>query len=316
MRAASNSFNYSLEACRRYQSRGSTLVQPMLLAPGGSPQGTMAPPMDGSVNLYADANQMNAGNTFRGDQSYVYAGRDYALQNWNQGNAGFTADANRGYNMYQQPFPSLAVQDPSYMVSLKIAKKHINFTREMRLTCVQYPQGDHTSASMTDRSATALAEAGAFSLQNIAQGLPHVNDRLLPSPSQRPLPSTILPSSRDSTASSLYSRTSYPSTANGSPATTALTEMSPNYTYDDSPGGQYSAVPLLPSHAVQRMPDMYTTSQPEAMLSPTGETLPSQTSPNMTYRYQDTTRRADIGQSSPASSLSGSSQLDGSVQQL
>lgn len=127
MRAASNSFNYSLEACRRYQSRGSILVQPMHLAPGGSPQGTMAPPMDGSVNLYADANQMNAGNTFRGDQSYVYAGRDYALQNWNQGNAGFTADANMGYNMYQQPFPSLAVQDPSYLVSLKIAKKAYKF---------------------------------------------------------------------------------------------------------------------------------------------------------------------------------------------
>lgn len=119
MRAASNSFNYSLEACRRYQSRGSTIIQPMHLVPGGSPQGTMASQMDDSFNLYSDANQTNAGNTFRGDQSYVYASRDYALQNWNQGNSGFPADGNVGYNMYQQPFPSLAVQDTSYMVSLK-----------------------------------------------------------------------------------------------------------------------------------------------------------------------------------------------------
>lgn len=190
----------------------------------------------------------------------------------------------------------------------------------MPLTCVQYQQGDHTSASMTDRSATALAEAGAFSLQNIAQGLPQINDRLLPSPSQRPLPSTIVPSSRDSTTSSLYSRTSYPSTATGSPAATALTEMSPNYSFEDSTGGQYSAVPILPSHAVQRMPGMYTTSQPEAMLSSQAETLPSRTTLSLTYRYQDTTRRADIEELSPESSFGSSfdeqSPLDGPVQRL
>lgn len=171
---------------------------------------------------------------------------------------------------------------------------------------------------MADRSATALAEAaGTFSLQNMAQGLPNANDRLLPMPIHRQLPSTILPSSRGSASSSLYSRASYPSTASGSPAGTGLTEMSPNYGYEDSASAtQYAAVPLLASHAVQRIPDMYTTSQPEAMLPMTGDALQPQASPDLTYRYQDTTRRPDSAESSPVSSLSGSQQLDGSTQQL
>lgn len=118
MRSA-NGFTYTLDACRRYQARGSTMVQPMSLPSGNPPSGAMAPQMEGPVNLYTDAAHLTAANTFRGDQAYVYSGsgRDFGLQGWNHGAAAYAADGNLGYNMYPSPFPSLAVQDPSYMVS-------------------------------------------------------------------------------------------------------------------------------------------------------------------------------------------------------
>ncbi|KAL7933123.1 hypothetical protein V8C35DRAFT_327875 [Trichoderma chlorosporum] len=275
-------FAYNMEVARNFQARGSSVVPPIPTTPLPSP--------------YPESISMPAGEALpyrNGSASaYAYGSKYYPLPGWSNG---FADDNSIEYSVYPQSYQPQ--HDAAYMVGYRMgsntpSNKPSGGSTPLYVepeSAYGYPAGPSaaTAAAMVHRPATGAEANTGFAYQGITS-LP--NERLLPTPSVRPM--TSAPQQhhpyRAESISSAYSKTSQSSTGSSSPA--ALSEAATAYTsFENSPLSSYPTPTTSNSH----LRGEYTTSANpslDAIMAPSEEPL-RMTAPPMTYKYTDTTRR-------------------------
>ncbi|KAM3566517.1 hypothetical protein ARSEF4850_000561 [Beauveria asiatica] len=242
--AAVNTFSYDLDACRQYQSRGAASMGPNMSA--------SAPP---------------AHSTVYGSSTGAFGGPSNVMYNWAPGASGggygdgsghgAGAHGNGGASMgYGMPYNSMSYHGmPS-------------------------PEASYLGENdLLDRPTTAtMADAGAFALQSLSQGLTsgsssshghpygqgHGHGAMATStPRSLPGPPTVLGSSRGVPPSSVFSASRAPQQY-PSPATTPITSgVSPVWTgYEQSPYGTAAMPTSMAAQSLERLPDLYTATPP------------------------------------------------------
>ncbi|UKZ48374.1 hypothetical protein TrVGV298_002597 [Trichoderma virens] len=257
-------FTYSLEVARNFQARGSSVVSPIPTTtlpspypePMGMPSGEALPYRNGPASTYA------------------YGSKYYPLSGWSNG---YTDDNSIEYSVYQQSYPPQ--HDATYMVGYRMgsnppSNKPSGGSTPLYVepeTAYGYPAGPPAATTTTTMSIASLP-----------------NERLLPTPSSRPMASAPQQHPyRAESISSAYSKTSQSSTGSSSPA--ALSEAATTYTsFENSPLSSYPT----PTTTNSRLRSEYPTtanSSLDAIMAPSEEPL-RMTAPEMTYKYTDTTR--------------------------
>ncbi|KAM3428958.1 hypothetical protein NHJ13734_008389 [Beauveria thailandica] len=242
--AAVNTFSYDLDACRQYQSRGAASMGPNM--------SVSAPP---------------AHSTVYGSSTSAFGGPSNVMYNWAPGASGggygdgsghgAGAHGNGGASMgYGMPYNSMSYHGmPS-------------------------PEASYLGENdLLDRPTTAtMADAGAFALQSLSQGLTsgsssshghpygqgHGHGAMATStPRSLPGPPTVLGSSRGVPPSSVFSASRAPQQY-PSPATTPITSgVSPVWTgYEQSPYGTAAMPTSMAAQSLERLPDLYTATPP------------------------------------------------------
>ncbi|KAK8140860.1 hypothetical protein G3M48_001599 [Beauveria asiatica] len=241
---AVNTFSYDLDACRQYQSRGAASMGPNM--------SVSAPP---------------AHSTVYGSSTSAFGGPSNVMYNWAPGASGggygdgsghgAGAHGNGGASMgYGMPYNSMSYHGmPS-------------------------PEASYLGENdLLDRPTTAtMADAGAFALQSLSQGLTsgsssshghpygqgHGHGAMATStPRSLPGPPTVLGSSRGVPPSSVFSASRAPQQY-PSPATTPITSgVSPVWTgYEQSPYGTAAMPTSMAAQSLERLPDLYTATPP------------------------------------------------------
>ncbi|KAM3444176.1 hypothetical protein MY4824_000065 [Beauveria thailandica] len=242
--AAVNTFSYDLDACRQYQSRGAASMGPNM--------SVSAPPPHSTVY---------------GSSTSAFGGPSNVMYNWAPGASGggygdgsghgAGAHGNGGASMgYGMPYNSMSYHGmPS-------------------------PEASYLGENdLLDRPTTAtMADAGAFALQSLSQGLTsgsssshghpygqgHGHGAMATStPRSLPGPPTVLGSSRGVPPSSVFSASRAPQQY-PSPATTPITSgVSPVWTgYEQSPYGTAAMPTSMAAQSLERLPDLYTATPP------------------------------------------------------
>ncbi|KAM3511293.1 hypothetical protein MY11210_005030 [Beauveria gryllotalpidicola] len=240
--AAVNTFSYDLDACRQYQSRGAASIGPNMSA--------AAPP-----HAHSTVYGASSGGAFGGPSNVMYnwapgaAGGGYGDGSGHGAGAHGNAGASMGYGM---PYHSMSYHGmPS-------------------------PEASYLGENdLMDRPTTAtMADAGAFALQSLSQGLtsgsgsghghPYGHGAMATStPRSLPGPPTVLGSSRGVPPSSVFSASRAPQQY-PSPATTPITSgVSPVWTgYEQSPYGTAAMPTSMAAQSLERLPDLYTATPP------------------------------------------------------
>ncbi|KAM0420933.1 hypothetical protein ACHAPT_011323 [Fusarium lateritium] len=300
------SFNYSLEASRQYQARGSSVV----------------PPLPSTTSHYPDGLPLHASDPFiyRAPSTFAYGAKSYYPLSSNWGH-GYAEDQAISYTMYPPAYPS--VHDSDYGINYRIGS---GTTGKSGGICVDaesnYAFSSGTPAtSLVHRSApTAAADSSSMTFQNMAAGV-NMGDRVLPMPVGRSsVPSSIGSSSsssyrHDSGCSSILgssssnsrgsSQTSSSATAGTSPASPDSETPSSYTSYESSSmasaAGLSSYPPMtLASQLTRTSNDLYThASSSEASLYTSADSMHHRAGggggghgPDLTYRYTDTTTAA------------------------
>lgn len=238
--------------------------------------------------------------SYRNGSAYAYGSKYYPLPTWS---SGYADDSSIEYSVYPQTYQPVQ-QDAAYMVGYRMGSSPPSSAKPSggstplyveQDTAYGYPTGHAaatTTATMVHRPAPGTDANAGFAYQGIS-GLsnPLTNERLLPTPSVRPM--TSAPQQhpyRAESISSAYSKTSQSSTGSSSPA--ALSEAATTYTsFDSSPLASYPTPTTTNSH-LHRSEAYTTTANPslDAIMAPSDEPL-RMTAPELTYKYTDTTRR-------------------------
>ncbi|KAJ6788637.1 hypothetical protein PWT90_10353 [Aphanocladium album] len=232
-----NTFNYDLDVCRQYQSRGAAAVGPAMGAATSAPSMAYSGSNSGSSNVvYAWVPGVAGG----------YAG------NGNSGGGGGAENMAYGLAYGGLPYNGMPSPDASYMGENDLMERP-------------------TTSSMAD--------AGAFALQSLSQGLPAAatsnNNRdggHMPTPTPQSLPGpapAVLGSTRGVPPSSVFSASRAPQQY-PSPATTPITSgVSPVWTgYEQSPyaSATMTTTTTMPAgmaaQSLERLPDLYSASPP------------------------------------------------------
>ncbi|TQV95371.1 Fungal transcriptional regulatory protein [Cordyceps javanica] len=253
------SFSYDMDACRQYQSRSAA---------------SLGSGMSAASQAHSHSYGASPGAAFGGPNSVLY--------NWTPGTAGVYGDNNShgsgsgtsnggagmAYNMsyHGMPYHGMPSPDTSYM-------------------------GDN---DLMDRQTTpSMADAGAFALQNMSQGLsggghgnPYHNHgpvATTSTPRSLPGPPTVLGSSRGVPTSSVFTASRAPQQY-PSPATTPITSgVSPVWTgyheqppqqqslQHQSPYGSASMSTSMSSQSLERLPDPYSATPPPPLPPLTAE---------------------------------------------
>ncbi|KAL2680491.1 hypothetical protein Neosp_008093 [[Neocosmospora] mangrovei] len=290
------SFNYSLEASRQYQARGSSVV----------------PPLPPTTTHYPDGLPMHASDpfTYRAPPTFAYTAKSYyPVSTWNHG---YTEDQAINYSMYPPAYPSM--HDSDYGINYRIASGTVGKSESI---CVDtepnyaYSSGAPTT-SLVHRPAPVAADSTSMTFQNMAAGV-NMGDRVLPMPVGRSsVPSSIGSSSssyrNDSGCSSAFGGGSRGSSAQTS-TTTGTSPASPDSETPSSytsyePSSMASAAGLssyppmtLASQLTRTSNDLYThASSSEASLYTPADSMRvggGGPAPDLTYRYTDTTTAAN-----------------------
>ncbi|RSM03890.1 hypothetical protein CDV31_010290 [Fusarium ambrosium] len=292
------SFNYSLEASRQYQARGSSVV----------------PPLPSTTPHYPDGLPMHTSDPFiyRAPTTYAYSAKSYyPLSNWGHG---YAEDQGINYSMYPPAYPSM--HDSDYGINYRIGS---GTTGKSGGICVDtepnyaYSSGAPTT-SLVHRPAPVAADSSTMTFQNMATGV-NMGDRVLPMPVGRSsVPSSIGSSSssyrNDSSCSSLFGGSSsnnnrgssHTSTTTGTSPASPDSETPPSYTnYESSSMASASGLSSYPpmtlaSQLTRTSNDLYThASSSEASLYTPGDSMRvggGGPGPDLTYRYTDTTTAA------------------------
>ncbi|UPK93635.1 hypothetical protein LCI18_004570 [Fusarium solani-melongenae] len=290
------SFNYSLEASRQYQARGSSVV----------------PPLPPATSHYPDGLPMNTSDPFvyRAPTTFAYTAKSlYPLSNWSNG---YTEDQGINYTMYPPAYPS--VHDSDYGINYRIGSGTVGKSEGI---CVDtepnyaYSSGPPTT-SLVHRPAPVAADSTSMTFQNMAAGV-NMGDRVLPMPVGRSsVPNSIGPSSssyrNESSCSSVFgsggrgSSAQTSTTAGTSPASPDSETPSSYTSYEPSSvasaAGLSSYPPItLASQLSRTSNDLYThASSSEASLYSPADSMRvgggGGPGPDLTYRYTDTTTAA------------------------
>ncbi|KAF5660047.1 transcriptional regulatory [Fusarium heterosporum] len=287
------SFNYSLEASRQYQARGSSNMPSMPSATQTYPGGL--PPYTSDSLVY------------RTPSAFGYGAKQYCpLSSWSQG---YTDDQSYNYALYQPSFQS--VHDADYGIGYRIASG----TSNKSALCVDtepnyaYSSGNsvpnlvHRPAQGTVESTNLgfqnmVSDSKSLAFQSMAASV-NVGDRVLPVPVGRStIPGSIGSSYKNDSSSPSYSgssgKSSQASTSETSPASSTSETPSSYTSYESlSMTSASSCVPSYPpitlaSQFGRSSNDLYshTGSSEAAMFTPTDS---MRHGPDMTYRYEDTT---------------------------
>ncbi|RSL50682.1 hypothetical protein CEP53_008706 [Fusarium sp. AF-6] len=292
------SFNYSLEASRQYQARGSSVV----------------PPLPTTTSHYPDGLPMHTSDPFiyRAPTTYAYSAKSYyPLSNWGHG---YAEDQGINYSMYPPAYPSM--HDSDYGINYRIGS---GTTGKSGGICVDtepnytYSSGAPTT-SLVHRPAPVAADSSTMTFQNMATGV-NMGDRVLPMPVGRSsVPSSIGSSSssyrNDSGCSSLFGGSSnnnnrgssHTSTTTGTSPASPDSETPLSYTsYESSSMASASGLSSYPpmtlaSQLTRTSNDLYThASSSEVSLYTPGDSMRvggGGPGPDLTYRYTDTTTAA------------------------
>lgn len=272
----------------------------------------MPPHTQSMASPYAEAIQMPSpdGLPYRSGSNYGYNSKQYyPMHSFSNG---YSEDAN-GVEYSVCPSSYQSVQEPNYMMQYRLnhnatpAKPSTPMYVDGDSATYGYSSGSAAGQALMHRPASN-AESGSFSFQNVAAGLSNSlssNDRLLPVPSRRPLPSSAPRPYRADSMSSAYSKTSQPSTCGASPASPIPEEPGAYNGLEGSPTAPYHASSM--TSQMTRANDLYTTSSSESMIqgSDTAARMPGGQH-ELQYRYQDTTTRRSSG-SIPSGMSIGSS---------
>ncbi|KAK5992126.1 hypothetical protein PT974_05524 [Cladobotryum mycophilum] len=289
-------FAYNVDMSRHYQARGSSMVPP-------------GPSSSSSMTSYVDALSMlgSEAPSYRNGSAYAYNGRsvypvsgipsgyaedgiDYSTyQQQQQAHQQQTPPTQQTptQQSQQQPQPQTpqqqqqpqsyqTVPETSYMMSYRVAPSTAPPAKASSNSALyvesepsySYASGS-SAASLVHRPVSSTTDSSSYSFQGGFSNSFASGDRVLPTPTPRPLSTTGQHPYRAESISSGYSKTSH---------------------YENSPMPTSYPSTSLSSHT-SRQNDVYTTSAPsqsEASLPTNDEPLRA-TAPELTYKYQDTT---------------------------
>lgn len=295
------SFNYSLEASRQYQARGSSVVPPL---PSTTPQ-------------YPDGLPIHASDPFiyRAPTSFTYSPKPcYPVSSWGHG---YTEEQGINYTLCPPAYPS--VHDSDYGISYRIGS---STPVKSGGICVEadssYDYGSATqTTSLVHRPAPVTTDSASMSFQNMAASV-SMGDRVLPVPVGRTsVPSTIGPSPssyrNDSGSSTIFGNSTtskgastHTSTTTGTSSASPDSETPSSYTsYEPSSMTSAAGLPSYPpmtlaSQLTRTSNDLYThANSSDASLYTPADSMRvgggggGGPGPDLTYRYTDTTTAAN-----------------------
>ncbi|RGP78716.1 transcriptional regulatory [Fusarium longipes] len=297
-------FNYSLDASRQYQARGSSAISPLPSTASSYPDGIPAYTTEAFV--------------YRAPANFGYGSKSYCPLSWSNG---YADDQGYSYALYQPSYSS--VHDSDYSMSYRIASG----TPGKSALCVDtepdyaYSSGNtmtnlvHRPAQVSADSTSVayqsiVSDSKSLSLQSMAsdpkgialQNLPagiNMGDRVLPAPVGRFSMSSSMGSSyKNDSGSSIYSsnssKSSQASTSETSPVSSTSETPSSYTSYESSSlASTSSCVPSYPPIALasqygRSSNDLYShTGSSDASLFASTDSM--RQGPDMTYRYTDTT---------------------------
>lgn len=301
-----DTFNYSINSSRQYQSRGSSVLAPShAVSSAHFTEGAHTAHNSQALHRHGLGYQYMTGRL-----PHTAMATSQQLGEWHHGYA-----ENHNLMNHYFPGPYQALQEPAYNMHYRLPAGPSSRSNGALLADTEshygFSSGPATSGFV--HRTTPVTSAGpstpqdtAFSFQGMATGLAaslNGSERLLPPPVGRPLPSMGYSSVRNGPASPpIYSRPSQSSTSGTSPAVSPFSDAQSSYTHYDSS----SMTPYTPAPVTMqiRTGDNYTTSGSAESLFSSANTLRANSVSDMTYRYTDTTAALRDSPSSPPGGVS------------